>query len=28
MMPAWEGRLDPVTVKALTLYVHTLGGGK
>jgi cytochrome c oxidase cbb3-type subunit 3 len=28
MMPAWEGRLDPVTVKALTVYVHTLGGGK
>lgn len=28
MMPAWDGRLDPVTVKALTVYVHTLGGGK
>jgi cytochrome c oxidase cbb3-type subunit 3 len=28
MMPAWQDRLDPVTVKALTVYVHTLGGGK
>lgn len=28
MMPAWTGRLDPVTVKALAVYVHTLGGGK
>ncbi|MDE2578350.1 MAG: cytochrome-c oxidase, cbb3-type subunit III [Hyphomicrobiales bacterium] len=27
-MPAWTGRLDPVTIKALTVYVHTLGGGK
>jgi cytochrome c oxidase cbb3-type subunit III len=26
-MPAWGGRLDPVTIKALTLYVHSLGGG-
>ena len=26
-MPAWGRRLDPVTIKALTLYVHSLGGG-
>ena len=28
VMPAWVGRLDPSTVKALTVYVHSLGGGK
>ena len=28
VMPAWAGRLDPVTIKSLTLYVHSLGGGK
>ena len=28
VMPAWVGRLDPTTVKALTVYVHSLGGGK
>jgi cytochrome c oxidase cbb3-type subunit III len=28
MMPAWAGRLDPVTMKALAVYVHSLGGGK
>jgi cytochrome c oxidase cbb3-type subunit III len=28
MMPAWAGRLDPGTIKALAIYVHTLGGGK
>lgn len=28
MMPAWTGRLDPVTVKSLAVYVHSLGGGK
>jgi cytochrome c oxidase cbb3-type subunit 3 len=28
MMPAWVGRLDPVTVKSLAVYVHSLGGGK
>ena len=28
VMPAWIGRLDPSTIKALTVYVHTLGGGK
>jgi cytochrome c oxidase cbb3-type subunit III len=27
VMPAWVGRLDPSTVKALTVYVHSLGGG-
>jgi cytochrome c oxidase cbb3-type subunit 3 len=26
-MPAWGPRLDPVTIKALALYVHSLGGG-
>ena len=28
MMPAWGGRLDPVTVKMLAAYVHSLGGGE
>ncbi len=28
VMPAWSGRLDPITIKALTVYVHALGGGK
>jgi cytochrome c oxidase cbb3-type subunit 3 len=28
MMPAWAGRLDPITVKSLAIYVHSLGGGK
>jgi cytochrome c oxidase cbb3-type subunit 3 len=28
MMPMWTGRLDPVTLKALAVYVHALGGGK
>ncbi len=27
-MPAWSERLDDATVKMLTVYVHTLGGGK
>ncbi|MGQ3675850.1 cytochrome-c oxidase, cbb3-type subunit III [Xanthobacter sp. TB0139] len=27
-MPAWHDRLDPVTIKALTVYVHSLGGGQ
>jgi cytochrome c oxidase cbb3-type subunit 3 len=27
VMPAWVDRLDPTTVKALTVYVHSLGGG-
>lgn len=28
VMPAWTGRLDPATIKALAVYVHSLGGGK
>jgi cytochrome c oxidase cbb3-type subunit III len=28
VMPAWTGRLDPATINALAVYVHTLGGGK
>jgi cytochrome c oxidase cbb3-type subunit 3 len=28
VMPAWVGRLDPSTIKALAVYVHSLGGGK
>jgi cytochrome c oxidase cbb3-type subunit 3 len=28
VMPAWSGRLDPVTIKSLAVYVHTLGGGE
>jgi len=28
VMPAWSGRLDPATINALTVYVHTLGGGR
>jgi cytochrome c oxidase cbb3-type subunit 3 len=28
VMPYWTGRLDPVTIKMLTVYVHSLGGGK
>jgi cytochrome c oxidase cbb3-type subunit III len=27
-MPAWGGKLDPATIKALTVYVHSLGGGQ
>jgi len=27
-MPNWVGRLDPVTIKSLAVYVHSLGGGK
>ncbi|HZZ21903.1 MAG TPA: cytochrome-c oxidase, cbb3-type subunit III [Roseiarcus sp.] len=27
-MPAWGGRLDPVTIKSLALYVYSLGGGQ
>ena len=26
-MPAWGQRLDPETIKALAVYVHSLGGG-
>lgn len=28
IMPAWGTRLDPTTIKALTVYVHALGGGQ
>lgn len=28
VMPSWGGRLDPVTIKMLAAYVHSLGGGK
>lgn len=28
VMPAWGSRLDPVTVKMLAAYVHSLGGGE
>jgi cytochrome c oxidase cbb3-type subunit 3 len=27
-MPSWSRRLDPVTIKMLALYVHSLGGGQ
>lgn len=27
-MPAWQGRLDESTIKALAVYVHSLGGGE
>ncbi len=28
VMPAWKGRLDPVTIKMLAAYVHARGGGQ
>ena len=28
VMPAWGSRLDETTIKALTVYVHTFGGGE
>ena len=28
MMPHWTGRLSDTTIKQLTLYVHSLGGGR
>jgi cytochrome c oxidase cbb3-type subunit 3 len=28
VMPAWRTRLDEATIKSLTLYVHSLGGGE
>ncbi len=28
VMPAWSGRLGDTTVKELTVFVHSLGGGK
>ena len=27
-MPSWSRRLDPITIKMLTIYVHSLGGGQ
>ncbi len=27
-MPAWQGRLDDASIKALAVYVHSLGGGE
>jgi len=28
VMPAWAGRLDETAIKAVAVYVHTLGGGE
>lgn len=28
VMPAWNKRLDPVTIRMLAAYVHSLGGGE
>ena len=28
MMPAWNTRMDAATIKAVTMYVHQLGGGQ
>jgi cytochrome c oxidase cbb3-type subunit III len=28
VMPAWTGRLDEATLKEITVYVHSLGGGE
>ena len=28
VMPPWQGRLDDGTIKMLTVYVHSLGGGE
>jgi len=28
VMPAWGAKLDATTIKALAVYVHTLGGGQ
>jgi len=28
IMPAWNARLEPATIKSLAVYVHTLGGGQ
>jgi len=28
VMPAWGAKLDATTIKALTVYIHTLGGGQ
>lgn len=28
VMPPWEGRLEPATLRMLAVYVHSLGGGE
>lgn len=28
VMPAWNGRLDDVSIKQVSIYVHSLGGGQ
>lgn len=28
VMPSWEGRLDDVSIKQVSIYVHSLGGGE
>ena len=28
MMPAWTGRLDDISIKQVSVYVHSLGGGQ
>ena len=28
VMPAWQNRLDEVTLKQLAVYIHSLGGGE
>jgi cytochrome c oxidase cbb3-type subunit 3 len=28
VMPAWADRLDDVTIRQMTLFVHSLGGGE
>ena len=28
VMPRWGGRIDPVTIKMLSAYVYSLGGGE
>jgi cytochrome c oxidase cbb3-type subunit 3 len=28
VMPTWGTRLDPMTIDALAVYVHSLGGGE
>jgi cytochrome c oxidase cbb3-type subunit 3 len=28
VMPAWNRRLDPATIRSVALYVHSLGGGE
>jgi len=28
VMPFWENRLDPITIKQLAVYIHSLGGGE